>query len=271
MSEIRVGFLGLGTMGKGMAKNLLKSGFNTTVYDIREEPLEELRELGANIGASAKELAEASDVVMTMVRDDEQTQEVLYGDSGVLKGLDQGDIILNSTINPQLVQHIAKEVKKGICVLDSPVSGGAMGAEAGTLTLMVGGEKEVLEKNRTVLEAISERIVYCGPHGAGLIAKLTNSMLFEMIVSSMQDALSLGQKGNIDPETLLNIYKTSTAGSWVAENWDFITDFIKSNKPGGSLALMRKDVGLALDFAERNGIAIPLCKFAHFNYLPVIE
>ena len=260
MEKMRVGFIGLGEMGKYMAENIVKAGFDITVYDLLDEPLKELQKLGAMVSKSPKELAEGSDVVITMVRNDKQTEEVIYGKEGVLEGLDKGVIVVMSTISPSFVQQLAKKVKSGIEVLDSPVSGGFPGARDGTLTLMVGGKKESLDQCRPVLDAMSSRIIYCGDIGAGLVAKLTNSMLVQVIIAGILESLALGDKIGVDESVLFDIYKTSTAGTWLAEHWDWTTYLRKTPT---SLALLAKDVGLALDFAKEKELSTPIASFCH--------
>lgn len=142
--------------------------------------------------------------------------------------------------------------------MDSPVSGGLLGARDGTLTLMVGGKKEVLEQCRPVLDAMSSRIIYCGEIGAGLVAKLTNSMIVHVFIAGILESLALGNKAGVDESILFDIYKTSTAGSWLAQHWDWVT-YIRKNP--SAWKLLHKDIGLALDFAEQTGISIPLASF----------
>ena len=144
----KVGFIGLGEMGKGMAKNLVTKGFDLTVYDVKLEPVNELKQMGAKAAKSPKELAAATDVIFTMVRDDAQTDEVLLGRDSVFEGIKSGStIIISSTISPSLCQRIDREAsKKGVGVLDVPVSGSKAGAEAGTLTLMMGGDEAQVKK-----------------------------------------------------------------------------------------------------------------------------
>ena len=263
MKEMKVGFIGLGAMGKPMAENVVRAGFDVCVHDIRKAPVSELYKLGAKVSPSPKELAAMSDAVITMVRDDRQTEEVIYGKTGVLEGMGAGAIIMMSTISPGIVQKLAPKTKEGVEVLDAPVSGGVMGAEAGTLTIMVGGKDEVLDRYRPVLEAMGKRIIYCGGSGAGLVAKLTNSMIVEVTIAGILESLALAGNEGIDPDVLFSIYKTSTAGSWLIEHWDWVSELRKSYKPGGTLGLLRKDVGLAMDFARETGLSLPVVEFAH--------
>ena len=144
----KVGFLGLGEMGKGMAKNLITRGCDLTVFDVREEPVNELKQMGAKTAGTPSDLAAASEVIFTMVRDDAQTEEVMWGKDGILEGIKSGStIIIVSTASPSLCQRLAKEAgKNGVGVLDAPVSGAKAGAEAGTLTLMIGGDTSLVKK-----------------------------------------------------------------------------------------------------------------------------
>ncbi len=261
MARVKVGFIGLGVMGKGMAKNLLKAGFDINVFDVVKEPREELQKLGAKVSESAKELSAISNVVIVMVRDDQQTEEVVYGREGVLEGLKKGTLIIMSTVSPGFIQRLETKVKEGLDILDAPVSGGHMGADAGTLSIMVGGKREVFEKCRAVLEAMGKNIFYCGGSGAGLGAKLANNMILEVTIAAVLESLALGSKAGLDLNVLFDIYKTSTAGSWTVDNWDFVTE-MRTIKPA-TLALLRKDVGLALDFAKEKGVAVPLTSFSH--------
>jgi 2-hydroxy-3-oxopropionate reductase len=258
-----VGFIGLGAMGKEMAANLMKAGFETVVFDIKKERISELYRAGAKVRATAKDLAAICDPVISMVRDDRQTEEVFYGKQGVLEGMQKGTIITMSTISPDLVQMLSLKVKDRINVLDAPVSGGVMGAKAGSLTIMVGGQRDVLDQYHVVLEAMGKRIIFCGGIGAGLVAKLTNSIVVEITIAGVLESLALASKEGVDPSILFSVYKTSTAGSWLIENWDWVAELRKSFKPGGTLELLRKDVGLALDFAKEKGVPLPLTEFSH--------
>lgn len=262
MKKVKVGFIGLGVMGRRMAKNLL-AGFDVNVFDVVKEPCEELQKLGAKVSRSAKELAAACDVVITMVCDDKQTEEVIYGKEGLLEGLEKGTIIIMSTVSPGLVRRLAKTVKQGVEVLDAPVSGGYMGAEAGTLSIMVGGKKEVYQECRIVLEAMGKNIFYCGESGAGLVAKLANNMIVQVTIAVILESLAVGTKAGLDTSVLFDVYKTSSGGSWLVEHWNWVTQMRKSGKTGGTLATLYKDVDMALDFAREEGVSLPITSFSH--------
>lgn len=256
--EMRVGFIGIGVMGEPMAANLVTAGFEVAVYDKRKEPLNRLQMLGARVSGSPKEAAISSDVMVIMVRDDLQTQEVVYGKEGILEGLDEGTIITMNTVSPTLVQRIAQEARSGVEVLDAAVSGGPMGAKAGTLTIMVGGKRQVLEKYLPILEAMGNRIIYCGSIGSGLVAKLTNQMMVQVISAGLLESLTLGRRAGLDLKVLLDVYRASTARSWVVEQWDWIDELRKNRKPGNILDLLYKDTALALDFAKSKKVSIPV-------------
>jgi 3-hydroxyisobutyrate dehydrogenase-like beta-hydroxyacid dehydrogenase len=263
MQKMKVGFIGLGVMGKPMAKNVVKAGFDTVVYDLLKEPVAEMQKLGAKVCSSPRELAAECDVVISMLRDDKQTEDAMNGKEGVLKGLLKGAVIITSTISPGCVRRLAQNVKSEVEVLDAPVSGGVMGAEDGTLTFMVGGEEEALERYRPILIAMGNRIIYCGGVGTGLVAKLTNSMIVAVTIAGVIDSLVLGKNEGLDQDFLLSIYKTTTAGSWLTHHWDWVTSIINDRRPDGGFGLLRKDVGLALDYAKEKGVSIPITRFSN--------
>jgi 2-hydroxy-3-oxopropionate reductase len=211
MEKLKVGFIGLGKMGEGMVKNLLKAGFFTTVYDIRKEPLEKMERLGANVSGSPKEVALNSDVVISMVRDNSQTEQVLFGEKGVLKGMKRGCIIIMSTISPDFANRYGPKLEKevGVHLLDAPVSGGPMAADAGTLSIMVGGEESVFKQYLPIFRTMGKNIFYCGPSEAGCVAKLTNNLIYAATMAALSEAVALGLKEGLDVSTLLGIYKVS--------------------------------------------------------------
>lgn len=256
-----VSFIGLGVMGKGMAKNLVRAGFDVIVYDIRKEPIQELVNLGAASASSAKEASELSNqAVITMVRDDAQTEEVILGKEGVLEGIREGAIIIMSTVSPSLVRRLAQKVmkEKGLPVLDAPVSGAWVGAEAGTLSIMVGAPEHAVQEYRPLLEAMGERITYCGSTGTGEIAKLTNGMIFDVTLAVVSEALALGVAQGLDKGLLLDIYNKSSGGSWVTKNWDMLSEMRRNVTPPNTLQTDYKDLGLALGLANEKGISVPL-------------
>lgn len=256
----RIGFIGLGEMGRGMAKNLLKKGFDLTVFDIREEPLNELASLGARKARLARELAAASEVVFSMVRDDAQTQEVMWGRDGVLKGVNSGaTIIITSTVSPSLCLKLAREAaKKGVSVLDCPVSGARVGAETGTLALMVGGDEGLFRKMEPVLQAISSYRIYLGPCGMGQVAKLANNMVIFSSIAATTEALQFAVKAGIPVKDLISVLNVSTGSTWVSQRWEALAAVKKDRNPNSTLNVLYRDLKLGLAFARELGIDLPL-------------
>ena len=263
MAKKRVSFIGLGVMGTCMAKNLVKKGFDLTVYDVMEKPMEELQSLGAKSADTCREAARMSDVVIAMVRDDSQIDEVIYGENGVWEGAREGSIfVISSTIDPLHCQRIAAEGKeKGIRFLDAPVSGAKPGAEAGTLTIMVGGNKRVFEECRPIFEAMGKNIFYLGSAGMGETCKLVNNFLHILNLAVLSEGIALARRVGLETETLLNVVRVSSGGSWAVQNWDLIQELVKEYCDGkkGPLWLgMQKDMALMLKMAKDVGQLVPI-------------
>ncbi len=256
----KLGFIGLGEMGKSMAKNLAKKGFDLTVFDVREEPVNELIQMGAKKASSPKELAAATEVVFVMVRDDTQALEVVLGKDGVLKGMSSGStLILTSTISPSLCQRLAKEAaKKGVGMLDSPVSGAKAGAEAGTLTLMIGGEESLVKKMEPILQAISANRFHLGAIGMGEVGKLGNNMVLFSSMAATTEGIAFAVKAGIPIKTFLAFLNVSTGSTWVSQRWDAMAMLKKDKGPTATLKLMYKDLSLGLSYAKEIGIDLPL-------------
>ncbi|MFQ5933034.1 MAG: NAD(P)-dependent oxidoreductase, partial [Dehalococcoidia bacterium] len=196
----RVGFVGLGIMGKPMAANVTKAGFPVTVFNRTASKVEELRAEGANVAGSPKEVARQSDVTITMVSDSPDVEEVILGPSGIIYGVREGSVVIDmSTISPQVTQNIANELSnKGAQMLDAPVSGGSWGAVQGTLSIMVGGEKETFDRCMPIFEAMGKRIIYTGSHGMGQVTKLVNQIMVGGTLAAVCEGLLFGAKAGID-------------------------------------------------------------------------
>jgi 3-hydroxyisobutyrate dehydrogenase-like beta-hydroxyacid dehydrogenase len=268
----KVGFIGLGDIGLPMAKRVASHGYEVTVCGhVRREPIEEMKKVGAREVNSPKEVASASDVTITMVRDVPQSQEVILGPNGVMEGSRKGSgIIIMSTLPPQFCQEVAQAGKrKGVDVLDAPVSGTRLRAADGTLTLMVGGEVEVIEKYRPVLETMG-KIVHCGGVGTGEIAKLANNMALLNNIVGLVEALEWGTKCGATEEQLIEIMKTSTGDSVaVRGHFTFKENFRKYKPhilPGevpSLFTLAVKDLEIALRIADEMELSIPLTALTH--------
>ena len=251
----KVGIIGLGQMGKGMAKNLLQKGFDVSVYDMRTELVQDLKSLGASGASSCSEVASLSDVIISIVSDDPQTEEVFCGKKGIWVGARKGSIaIISSTIDPFHCQRLAAEGEgKGITVLDAPVSGGKVGADAGTLTIIVGGGKSDYAKCYPVFKAIGKNIFHAGPIGMGEVAKLINNYCCLGNRTVLSEGIALGLKAGLELKLLIRILKVSSGGSTIVQNWARMKAHKKDyeqRKYGSGLGLLYKDIGLTLKLAR---------------------
>lgn len=256
---MKIGFIGLGIMGRPMSKNLIKAGYKLVVYDINKEPVRELVSLGAEEGFSPKDVAERTDIIITMLPDSPQVKEVILGKDGVLEGAKKGSIIIDmSSIAPAVSKEIAvKAEERGVEFLDAPVSGGEPKAIDGTLAIMVGGKKEVLDKCYDILSKMGSSIVHCGEVGAGNITKLANQIIVALNIAAMSEALVLGTKAGVDPETIYKAIRGGLAGSTVLDAKApkvIARDF----SPGFKIDLHIKDLRNALSTAHEIGVPLPL-------------
>jgi len=219
----KIGFIGLGEMGRPMAKRLVSHGYGVTVFDVVPAALEELTRAGAKAASSPGEVARASEATIVMVRDTAQSESVIFGPNGVMEGAGRGStIIVMSSVLPSFVQKVAQMGKsKGVGVLDAAVSGAKMGAEAGTLAIMAGGSKDLVDKYRPMLEAMG-KIIHCGDVGAGQTVKLTNNIALYINLLAANEAVSFGLKNGVKEEVLIEVMKQGTANSWVVQNWKFV-------------------------------------------------
>lgn len=257
---MQVGFIGIGVMGRPMTLNLLKTEHHVTIFARHPEKPEVLEVInsGAKLAPSPRAVAMASDIVITMLPNSPQVEEVVTGPHGVLEGARKGLIIIDmSTIAPSVSRKLAQTaISHGAHLLDAPVSGGSQGAINGTLTIMVGGELEIFEQARPVLEAMGkkENIFHVGSNGAGEIIKLVNNVLCGTIAASIAESFVLGVKAGADVATMAKIISVSTGGSWQLANQFPLRAFNGSFQPGFMTDLLFKDLGLALDLAAENTV-----------------
>lgn len=259
-----IGFIGLGIMGKPMATNLLRAGYPLVVHDIVSAPVEELAKLGARVGHSPREVAAQSQVVITMLPDSPDVEAVALGPDGVLAGLGPGGIYIDmSTISPVTWQRIAAEAaKKGIKTLDAPVSGGQVGAEQATLSIMVGGEQAVFEECLDIFQAMGKRIVLVGGTGAGQIVKACNQIVVALTLEAISEALVLGAKAGVDPAKVREVLLGGFAQSRILElHGQRMLD--RNFTPGFKIKLHRKDLGIALAAGKAYGVPLPLTAQVH--------
>ena len=216
----KIGFIGLGLMGKGMSLNLLKAGFPLTVWNRTESKMKPLLEAGAEEGRSPKNVAERSDIIIDIVTDSSDVEEVILGDEGVIYGAKPGAIVIDmSTISPLTTIRIAEKLsKKKIHMLDAPVSGGDIGAREGTLSIMVGGEPEVFQECLPVFQAMGKTITHVGGHGMGQIVKLCNQILVGLNMLAVAEAFMFASKAGVDLQKAYSAVAGGAAGSWQLTN-----------------------------------------------------
>ncbi|RXT06559.1 NAD(P)-dependent oxidoreductase [Ammoniphilus sp. CFH 90114] len=251
----KIGFIGLGAMGSPIARNLVQAGYPLYVtYHRNKKPAEELQEKGAVICHSYQELAEAVDVIFTCVPDSPEMEEVLFGEKGLEAGLKQGHVIFDmSTIDLTLSKKFAKRLEvKGVYFFDAPISGGTKGAKNATLAIMAGGDQEIFEENRAILEAIGKTIVYCGSNGLGLAAKMANNLIAASQQVAISEALSIAIKAGIDPDALYQVLQGGTAASPILDA-KFSSYLREDYTPSFKLELMCKDLNIITSVAKKLG------------------
>lgn len=259
MVKKRIGFIGLGKMGLPMSKNILKGGFPLTVYDLLPEPVRELAKLGAVGAGSPKEVGQNSEIVILMVPDSPHVDAVVLGEHGAREGMKRGNIlVVMSTVEPLYIQDLAEKCgEKGIKVIDCPVGGFMKGAIDGTLTIMAGGSKEVLEECREVLGTMGKNIIHCGDVlGSGEMVKITNNLVALSTVFLLNEAMVLGVKFGIEADTMFEVFRNSSANSTIL-NTAWGPKVLKGDfTPAFDLDLALKDTGLAV--ASGRALKVPL-------------
>jgi 2-hydroxy-3-oxopropionate reductase len=255
---MKIGFIGLGIMGRPMAKNLLKAGYALTVYD-KFAKCDDLVALGAKAAASNKEVAEKSELIVTMLPNSPHVKEAVLGKDGVLEGAKAGTILVDmSSIAPGAAQEICAAVKaKGVVMLDAPVSGGEPKAIEGTLAIMVGGDEAAFDKVKPVLEKMGSSVVRVGDIGAGNVTKLANQIVVALNIAAVSEAFVLATKAGVNPEAVFNAIKGGLAGSTVMNAK--VPMMLDGNfKPGFRIELHIKDLQNALDTAHALNTPVPL-------------
>lgn len=254
----KVGLIGVGNMGMGMARNILKAGHELTAYDVRPEPLETLRQEGARPATSPKEVGLGADAVFLMVLNLEQVKAALLTENGLLAGLKPGStVICTATIGRSQVMEVGELVEsRGMRIVDAPVSGGAPGAAAGTLTMMVAAEKETFAATKPVLEAVGKDIYHVGEEvGMGQTVKSALAVLIGTTYAGIFEALTLAVKAGVAPETLRDVVSTSVVGNFLFR--DTTENILARNFKGQSnIGTMHKDLGLAKNMANDCGVPL---------------
>ncbi len=256
----KIGFVGLGIMGRPMARNLLEAGYEVVLYNRSPEKAEALaEESGAGVAESPREVAESSDVTITMLPGPPEVEEVVAGEGGLLEGAGEGSLIVDmSTSSPVLARELARiSREQGVGMLDAPVSGGDVGAIEGTLSIMVGGEEEDFERAKPLFDVMGKTITHVGPSGAGQVVKAANQVVVALTIEAVSEALVLGSKGGVSPEKILDVLSGGLAGNKVMEvkRQKFLSH---SFEPGFRSELHHKDLGIALEAGREYGVALPV-------------
>ena len=260
---MKVAFIGLGTMGESMARNVMKAGNELIIHNRTREKEEALSAEGAARAASPREAALEADVIIVCVSDTPDVEAMIMGKDGVINGAQPGSVVVDmSTISPVATQKMAKALaEKGVGMLDAPVSGGSEGAQKGTLSIMIGGEAADLEKALPVLKTMGQTITHIGPSGAGQFCKAINQTIISGVYISVAEGMALGLKAGLDMEKVVQALGGGVAGSWILANRS--SNMIKGEYPlGFRISLHRKDLRIAMEAARELGVTLPVAAFA---------
>jgi 3-hydroxyisobutyrate dehydrogenase len=260
----KVGLIGTGIMGEPMAANVMAAGFPLTVHSRTKSRADRLVSNGAVWADSPAQLAKRSDVVITIVPDTPDVEAVYYGGDGVMAGIRPDSMAIDmSTIAPDTAQEMERALSaKGCAFLDAPVSGGKTGAESGTLSIMIGGDAEAIDRARPVLESMGKRIVHCGPSGHGQYTKLCNQIIVVLNLLAVSEAIAFAKKAGVDTERMLEAVSAGAAGSWAVDNLGprmLARDF----EPMFMIDLQQKDLRLALAAAQATQTSLPGTSLVH--------
>lgn len=268
----KVGFIALGDIGLPMVTSLLQSDFDVTVYDIRSEPVAEAVKRGATAAASVRELAKACTFIDLALDNENQLATVFHGPDGIFANAAPGTVLLvHSTVPPQAVQGFGEEaVAHGLQLLDAPMSGANIAAQEGTLTFIVGGDAQVLERCRPLLEAMGSTIFHLGPLGNGQVGKLVNGLIFHVGYVATLEALRLSAAYDVPEETMIAVARVSTGDNWMIRHWGYMDRLLREHTKAGSDDLIyrhiRKDVLDALIAANVSHTAMPVTAAAYQIY-----
>ena len=253
----KIGFIGLGIMGRGMARNLITKGFDVTVWNRTASRIDEFVAEGAVAGQSPKDVAETCDIIMVCVSDTPDVEAVVHGDNGILAGISDGKLVIDhSTISPHTTLELATAINdKGAFWLDAPISGGSEGAEKGTLSIMIGGDIEQFDRAKPYLEAFGTTITHVGKQGAGQMVKLVNQILVVVNCLAVSEAMMFAQAGGLDLQSTLAAVEGGAAGSWMLSNRGSQM-IVRDWRPGFTINLQQKDLRLVLEAADQLGIPV---------------
>jgi 3-hydroxyisobutyrate dehydrogenase-like beta-hydroxyacid dehydrogenase len=265
---MKLGFIGIGAMGSHMTVNLINAGYDVTVFDIRKEAMEYMMQFGAKLGSSSSDVARKSNIILTSLPSTNALEDVVLGEHGMLESMKCGSILIDtSTVSPSTIQKIGLVLKEQkVSVLEAPVSGGVEGAEAGTLTIMVGGSVDVFQRCHELLQVIGKNIYHVGALGSGNTVKLVNNLMSLVNVVTLSEGMVLGVKAGVDATTLYNVIKVSTGRSQALE-WKLPNKILLRNfEPGFTIDLTYKDLSLVLSLAKELGVPLFVTSIAQQVY-----
>jgi 3-hydroxyisobutyrate dehydrogenase len=271
----QIAFIGLGNMGAPMAANLLKAGHRLAVFDLVTDAVAKLEQAGARAAASAADAAKGAQVVISMLPAGPHVRDLYLGKGALLEATEPGALLLDcSTIDADTARQLAAAAaERGLQMLDAPVSGGVAGAEAGTLTFIVGGDAAALERARPILESMGKKIFHAGGAGAGQVAKMCNNMLLGILMTGTAEALNLGVANGLDPTVLSEIMKASSGNNWALQLYNpypGVMDGVPASRGyqgGFGVDLIVKDLGLALSAGASSATALPLGSLVRQLYM----
>ena len=270
MPERTIGFVGLGIMGLPMAKNLVDAGYTVVGHNRSQDPVEELDDYGGEAAADATELAERSDVVITCLPDSEVVDGVVREE--IMPGLSEGMTVIDmSTISPTVTEELAADLAEmGVDMLDAPISGGEVGAIEGTLSIMIGGEEDVVEAHRDLFEVMGETVTHTGPNGAGQTTKACNQIVVSAQMVAVSEALVFAEKAGADLEAVVDAISGGAAGCWTLDNR--APSMIQGDfEPGFFAGYQYKDLRIATDAGEAYGAVMPQTELAHELYKTMLQ
>ena len=261
--DARVGVIGLGALGLPITRRLINAGCTTAVYDVRFDPVRELAALGANPCSSPADVARVSDLIISLVSDADQTDAIVSGPGGILEALRPGAVFATgSTLGPGPVLRVAQQIAaKGGHTLDIPISGGILAAREGLLSLMVGGDPELLASVMPILKVFADNVTHAGDVGTGQVAKLAHQLVFSANVMALLEGLALAEAGGVAPDVIKLVLKQGLANSSVLQVWHELgprwKGMLEAKEAGEPMPNMRKDLHLVLEMAQKLGVALP--------------
>lgn len=264
MAKPKIGFIGLGIMGRPMSRHLLEAGYELVVHDINRDAVSEIVAAGAKKGQSSKDVAEQSEIVITMLPDSPDVEAVALGPDGILEGIGKGTIYVDmSTIAPSVAVQVGEAMaKKGVHCLDAPVSGGDVGAKNATLSIMVGGDERTFEAVKPIFEVMGKNIVLCGPLGAGQTVKACNQVLVAVTIAGVSEALILGAKAGVDPAKIVQVLGGGLARCGILENRG--QRMVKGDfEPGFRIRLHYKDLNIIMKTGNDYNVPLPVTSIVH--------